>query len=341
VTIRLLLVLALAAPVQEAGPVTLEKRERFSVLAEEISRATSCVIKVLSGVQDREVQVSLREAGLFQALDAICRAHGNAGYLHPRWADPDENHREIRLRPIAWVDYPSSYSGPFRVFAAQYVRERLRTDRGSRDGVRVHLALLAPPSLPLDWQSGTKVRWSFAEVRDADGRDVLRPPGERVSPLVHLTAGVETGLNSDETSLLLKGFDLDRGLSVLRGSVGLSVPENRPIRFPLEEGREAATPAGPLVVESVKPHGERSWRILLRFRELKEGADLDKVFLEHGRIEHDSGSVRLDVLEDQRAIEIRALFLAAKPGWVELRVREGERKIEVPFEIRDVRFPKK
>lgn len=338
---RLLFVALLAAPPpQEAGKVTLEKKARFSTLVGDLTRATGCSFKVQPGVEDKEVAVTVRDAGLFQALDALCRAHGGAGYFDPRGGGDGEDGPEIEIRPIAWTEHPSAYSGPFKVAATHYVRRRFRTDRGERAGVRVHLAMFAPPSIRVNWQGGAHLNWAFAEARDAAGRDVKDPEGG-LEPKVSLYAGLYGGMNVDEETVLLREFDLDGGLSLLRGTVALTVPDTREIRIPLDAGSEAATPAGTLAVESCKPHGDDEWRVRLRLKDLKPGARLETAFLDYGKVEHDTGWTYLSVFSETKTIEARAVFVPAKPGWIKLYAREGERKVEVPFEIKDVRFPKK
>ena len=341
---RLLLIVLLPVLLpQDADKVTLEKKARFSVLVAELSRASGCKFKIQEGVEDKELAVSIRGAGLFQALDALCRAHGNAGTFDPRGGGDGEDHPEILIRPIAWTEYPSAYSGTFKVAATHYVRRRLRTEGGGRDLVLVHLALFAPPSIRVDWGGGARLDWSFSSARDVDGKDVLPPKdeGESSSPKVTLYAGLDWGTNVAEETATLREFDLDRGLSLLRGSATLTVPDTREIRIPLDPGREAVTPAGTLAVESVKPHGDDEWRVLLRLKDAKPAARLETAFLDHGKIEHDTGWTYLAVSGETRTIEARVVFVRAKPGWIKLYAREGERKIEVPFELKDIRFPKK
>ena len=341
---RLLLAALLSLPPpQEADKITLEKKGRFSVLVAELTRATGCRFKIQPGVEDKEVAVSVRDGGLFQALDALCRAHGNAGYFDRLLGDDGEEHPEIPIHPVAWTEYPSAYRGAFKVAATHYVRQRLRTERGDRASTRVHLALLAPPSIPLDSERGAHLTWTFAEARDADGKDVLpaKDSAGPVQPMVSIYAGLDSGLNQEETSVRLHEFDLDRGLSLLKGDVSLTVPDTREIRIPLEPGREAPTPAGTLVVESVKPHGDSEWRFLLKLKDARPGATLADTIVDYGRLEHDFGWTRLEISPEEKTLEARAIFVREKPGWIKLYAREGERTIEIPFEIKGIRFPKK
>ncbi len=327
---------------QAAEPVTLEKKARFSALVQELSRAAGCKLTLAPGIEDREIEVSIRGAGLYQALDALCRAHGGAGYFEPRLGGDGEDHPGIPIHPYAWVEYPSSYSGPFKVLVAHGMRRRLRAEKGERSEVQVQAALLAPPSIRIDWRGGARIEWSFAEARDADGKSVLPPPEETlIDTKVSLYSGLDTGLNLDETTVTLREFDLDRGLSILKGEATLTVPDTREIRIPLETGKEAVTPAGTVVVESVVPHGEDEWRILLKLRDPNRGARVETAFGTYGKVEHDWGWTYLTASPKERTIEARARMVRAKPGWIKLYAREGERTVKVPFEIKDVRFGKK
>src|SRR5688572_5410636 len=84
VKVRLLLFLligALGASPQEPPRITLEKSGTFKSLVSEVGAFFGVKLSVRDAVEDKPVDLRVREAGLLQALDALCRAHGAVTYL--------------------------------------------------------------------------------------------------------------------------------------------------------------------------------------------------------------------------------------------------------------------
>lgn len=334
---RLGLLLPLLAPLPalaQDGPgedrITLEAKGRFSAVVERFERATGCRVPLDPAVEDREVDVAVRNAGFFEALDALCRAHGDAGYLE-RPFNPDRFEPALPLLPGAWRDYPASSSGDFKVSVLHFLRERVRSDRGDSARVRLHVGVFTPPHLP-PTRPG-QVEWSLTEVRDADGKDVLPPRGERpLGPRIQLSTSFDRSHRFQGTALDLSDFDLDRGLSLLKGEASFRVFAGEEVRVPLEAGRTVESPGGTLDVRSMEPLGPGGWKIVL------EG-DPDR-FLGRARVHRLDGWCVLAPGE-RGTIEARTPPLAAKPEWITLRARGKGLPVQVPFELKDVRFGKK
>src|SRR5579862_4763154 len=135
---RLAAVLALGslfAALQEPPKLTLERSDSVQVLAKEVATFFS-----------EKVGLKIRDSGFLEALDALCRAHGDMTY---REKDPPGTAGDWSLIPGAWVDTPSSYSGPYRVSVLSFTRTTHRSESGLGSSVRVKLGLSWTPSFDI------------------------------------------------------------------------------------------------------------------------------------------------------------------------------------------------
>jgi hypothetical protein len=324
--------LAQAPPEQK---VVLEGKARLSKLAQDLQRLTGDEIRLEPKLEDPEIDIAARGANFFEVLDALCRAHGNAGYFELRSGrelPPDSAVPLFRTTPRV---YPSAYFGPFKATVFHFFRERVQSDRGPQARVRVSAGLFFPPHFP---QSPRRnVEWKLTEARDADGKDVLLPSSDSpAGPRIELSSSLDPGFPFEETTFTLGDFDLDRGLSLLKGEVSVLGHPGEEVRVPLEAGRRVASPRGPLALQTLEPSGG-GWRIVLSLSGTQ--ADPDGF---HGR-------ARIDGLEGWCPIrssaadelEARTGPMAAKPAWITLRAVGNERAAPATFEMRDVRFGKK
>src|SRR5262245_4454451 len=137
---RLLALLTLLlCPLQDQRRITLEKSGSLQTLAGEIAAQSGERVRVDGAVDEKTVELKVRDAGLYQALDALCQAHGGATYI-----DTEERllkTPELRLRPETWVEHPVSYSGNYRVIVHSFTRIKSRSESGEGAWARVNLQL--------------------------------------------------------------------------------------------------------------------------------------------------------------------------------------------------------
>src|SRR5579864_8202092 len=75
------LLLALAAT-QEPGRITIDRTGTIDEIVEDLTVASGAAIRVDNAVGKTPFAVKVSGATFYEALDAICRAHGGACYLH-------------------------------------------------------------------------------------------------------------------------------------------------------------------------------------------------------------------------------------------------------------------
>lgn len=324
---------------QDSSTTSIEKTAKFPDLVRTLGKAFACNIAVDDGVEPKEVALSVHDAGFFQALDALCKAHGNVNYFDSESERTGKEQHDFRLFPGIWTEYPSAYSGPFKVIATALNRFQVRGIDGEQTSTCVHLVLLGPPGCRVDWGSGSQSHWSLEAAKDGAGANVL---WKGFQPPQQVTVGRSQFLegNVAYTSETLRDFDLDRGLSLLKGKVTLTTADSKEVRLPLDPGAEVEIPGGKLKFEGVTEHDENSSRIAISYLPLKGNGDVSKV-LEHRVCFGSRGWEYLRLSSEHLGtFEIEAFHMGIKPTWVKLRVRSGERKVDVPFELKDVRFKK-
>ena len=161
----LLVLLALAAA-QEPGRINIERTGTLDEIAEDLKARSGATFRVDEKVDRKSFAVKVEGAGFFEALDAVCRAHGAARYLnHP--TGPEEG--KIDLLPGLWVEYPSSYFGDFKVIVSELTEHKAELPVGSKRWARVYLVLLGPPWLSVKDSTIPKSNWTLEEAKDADG----------------------------------------------------------------------------------------------------------------------------------------------------------------------------
>jgi hypothetical protein len=326
--------------VQEPPKLTLDEAGSVRDVVRALQTASRNMIRLDAGVEEKAIRLSVRDADFYQALDALCRAHGNLRYFPGfpgdggRWMLP-----VLTLFPGAPTEYPGTYRGSFKVIVREMNRFRLRSAREEQVWTRLTIVVFAPSSLSIDGESGSDIHWTFEEAKDAAGRPVaLRPGAAEEAQLVQ--GGHREQGNLRETSVTLEDFDLDQGLSVLKGKVELTVADAEDVRVPLDPGKPEKIPGGELTVEEVKQVGDGDWRILLEVRPADKKLRPWKLLEHRCRVDPDPGIWQYLPAGVGPSIELQVMQAAHPPQTIGLRVRGAERKWVVPFEIRDIRFKK-
>lgn len=334
----LLLVWPFFLRMQDPPPVTLEQSGPLRDVVHALEASSGSQIHLMSGVDDKLVTLSVREASLLQAVDALCRAHGNlCTYSSLRtsvwnWYPP-----QLRIHPGPFMDFPGTYSGPFKVIVPEITRHRLRSGRGEQAWTRVKLVLIAPPGIPVDSMSGSEAHYSIEEARDSQGRPIAIRENMAEHSRAH-QGGYHSDDNVVERSVEFDEFDPDRGLSVLKGKFEITYADSEEVRIPLESGKPVAIPGGDVLVEELKQVEPERWRILLNVRPHEKKKRLSKLLEERCQVEPSPGTWQyLGSVEPSR-IALDLLSCPQKPQWLHLFVRQGEHKRDVPFDLRDVRF---
>ena len=334
---RTFVIVLLAAPLlsaQEPPKITVETRARLSEVIKAIEKASGCRIPIAPIVEDKEISVSIREAGFFQALDAVCRAHGNLRSFDPAVSRHGRDHT-LTLTAGAPIDFPTGYSGPFKVFVTAMNGMKSRSVDGVQAWSLIHLVFMAPPSMPVD----NRGAWKILEARDAEGKSVLLPEDDWPREQISIADSDFFYGNLITTTQYFRAFDLDRGLALLKGEVNASVCDFKEALIELTPGKEADVPVGKIRVDGVSEPEANSWRIALTLKPTAPEARLLQLL--DSRVQVDSVNWDyLNVPRDGHSFEIEAFRAARKPSWVRLRFRTGARPVTVPFELRDVRFKK-
>jgi len=339
-----LLVAALAS-LQDSPTVTLDQSAPVETHLAEIQRATGGKIKVHLDEPGKAVTVKVKDASFFQALDAVCRAHGGVTYFGRTFAGPDG---AVDLRPEPWVEYPVQYSGPFRLTVSEMVRVDQQSSVGSRAWTRVMLLVFGPPWIGVSEESGAKADFQVLEAKDAEGRDVLPPandadPEERVRVAAYPDMANYESSNSARKALRLRAFDIDRGLSILKGKVVLKVAEAGDVSLAPKAGESVAGDSGTLKIDTVSEHSKSidgtTWRIQLTFSPKDPKRKL-RSLVEDG-VGDGNGTWR-ELRLPKQGLTFEAVIgpLPQLPTALIFRVRKGERSVEAPFEFRNLTLKK-
>ena len=324
--------------------VTWEESGDFRVLVKDLEDKFAGRIPLGVRIPRRDVKISIRDAGFFEALDALCRAHKEATYFTPRGEGLGTE--RLTVVPGPWVEYPASYHGHFKTAFVSMMRTARTSPEGGGARVDAAIVLFSPPWIPVSWASGTEVEWTVGEARDADGRDVLAPPergpgADRIGIYVDAVRGG----NAESFGVGLRDFDLDRGLKILAGAAKLRAVESRAVRVDAEAGATAEIPQGTLTVDSVreldKSDDTTTWivTVTLKPNDASRGLKLDRVIAPRARHDGDAGMGSLIDLPWQGwTFNVRTWRAERAPAWIELNVRIAERVIEIPFRFTDVAF---
>lgn len=141
-----------------------------------------------------------------------------------------------------------------------------------------------------------------------------------------------------DRSFVIADFDSGRGLTLLRGEARLTGAVAEEVQVALDPGREADVPGGKLVVEGLQEHKPNQWRITLTLKPDDPKATLRGTLDGSVLYEHSRKWRSLGLPSSGLSFEVDAGQTPARPGWMKLRFRTGERTVVLPFEFRNVRF---
>ena len=337
----LVFLLAFAAA-QEPGRITIDRQGTLEEVIDDLRAASGASLRVDAGIDKKPFKVKVQGAGFFEALDAICRAHGSVRYLnHP--TGPEEGKIDLLSGPF--LEYPGFYFGDFKVIVSELTEHKTNLAAGSLQWCRLYVVVLGPPWIRMQETNANKGIWSVSEVKDADGKDLL-PDRTEGNPDYRIDLAYGATLwkgNVASQVFRLRPFDLDRGLSLVKGKVTLTLGDAKEIEVPLESGKQLETPAGTLTVDSVvqkedPPRGP-FWRMNFTLQPAKGIKTLKQAFETRYRIDGEGyENLRwfLDLPND--GMSFTASFRIPKPPALRIVARQGERKFEVPFQFKDVKY---
>ena len=349
--IALLFLAVLTAPQEPPAPaeppkVTYEDSGDFRMLVKELELKFAGRIRFAGKIPRKDIQVSVRDAGFYEALDALCRLHKEATYFGGE--DWDRGRENLTVAAGPWVEYPAAYHGHFKVALVSMVRTLRTAPEGDAARADASLVLFAPPWISVGWSSGTVVEWTVDEARDAAEKDILVPgerrfDGDRIG--LDFQSHVSGNLSIHSTGL--RDFDLSKGLKVFAGKAKFTAAESKVVRLAAKAGEVVEIPQGQLTIASVNEEetdgDATAWRIAVTFKpkDAKAGdeAKLDRILERRAR--HDGGQGEWSHLSfpwQGRSFDVRTSHLVRAPGWIELKVRTSERVVEVPFRFKDVAF---
>jgi hypothetical protein len=324
-----LLAATLVCSFQDPPTITLEKAATVQAAAGEIAKRFGEKLKVEPEIDDKAVELKVRGAGYLQALDALCRAHGGITYFE------DENlqgSEELVLRPGTWVEFPTSYSGPFKVIVTSFTRIKMRSRRGDQSWVCVNVQVLSPPSISAQ-QPATARGMELVAARDAAGQDVLFPtPRAEIDEIVRIGAG----------GIPVKDFDVSKGLSRLEGKTWMEVARRVPVRIPLDVGAKIDAPHGTLLVQSVseiKKEVGSLWLVSLKYEPREaEGPGMARMFESTARFDEGEEFFAGMYGDSDRRADIRTEEEGPRPKALFLKARADLRTVEVPFSFANILF---
>jgi hypothetical protein len=200
-------------------------------LLDDLSRQAGVTVDS-SAVDNAKVSVNAKDVPLMEALDLLCR-----GQAERSWEAKDDG--SIRLARERFVDYPASYSGPFRV-RIQSINADRNNDFKART-VAVTLTILADwdkrlkPSRIVEIELGkaTDDQGTLLEAIPVDANTFFRGPG------VQLRVGVGIVQDGQENS---RSFML-RGLQP--GATSVMVEGTARYTFPLDQREVRIDKLGP------------------------------------------------------------------------------------------------
>jgi len=342
-SIALFALSSLLASPQDSSRITLEQTAPFRALAEELSKKSGEKVLIDSGVEDKTLELRVRDAGFYQALDALCRAHGGVTYVKDEIGSLEG--RGFAVRQGAWIEHPASYSGPYRVALHSLTRIKSTSEKGAHAWVRANLEVFWPPSLSVTRTSGSRL-WECTAAVDREGRDVRPTDGaEEPDELVSVHTGAGYG-NSLSHSIRLADFDIAGGLQRFEGKAVVEVARGVDVRVPLKAGTKVETPQGAVLVQSVnelrKGDDGSSWLISLKYEPRKPGKGRGREVFEHdARLDQ-----KVDVFlsyswEEDGQIEIKTWNETPRPKVLVLRARDEPMTIDIPFSFKNASFKAK
>lgn len=185
-----------------------------------------------AAVENAKVSLDVKDVTLMEALDVLCR-----GQAERTWEPKDDG--VIRLARDRFIDYPASYSGPFRV-RAQSINADRNNDFKART-VSVTLTLLADwdrrlkPSriVELEVAKATDDLGTVLEASPVDANTFFRGPGVQLRVV---GAVVQDG-SDNSRSFLLRGIQ--------PGATSVTVEGTARYTFPLDQREVRIDKIGP------------------------------------------------------------------------------------------------
>jgi hypothetical protein len=336
-----LLIWTTLAAVQEPGRIAIDRTGTIDELVEELIAASGAAIRIDNAVDKRAFAVKVSGATFYEALDAICRAHGGACYLHSP-IGPVEG--KVDLVAGKFLDVPSCYVGDLKVIIPEFTEHTAELPVGPKHWCRASVLVLGPPWLRVASANNAKAVWTLEEARDADGKDVLPSPTEgEPDHRLDLAYGptVWKG-NLVYRTFRLHPFDLDRGLSILKGKVQLTVGDAKEIAIPFEEGKTIDTPVGTISVDSIREAKDKIapvYHMGLTLQPVAGIKNLKQAIETRYRVDGE-GRENLHWMLDlpNAGMSFTGSVRAPKPGTIRIVVHQGERRLDVPFEFKAVKF---
>lgn len=332
------LLIALLAAAQDPPKITIEKTGAFADLVRELASKRGTKIELHKDIEAKDITISVRDAGYFEALDALCRAHGGANYTEEnnRWPRP----AGFTLNAKPWVEYPASHHGDFKTMIEGFVGFRTRSVDGEGAWARARVIVFGPPGVKILGTDDNPMPVDI-EAIDADGKDVRADAATQINEQTEVAVRTFRDDNTACLSLVMKPFDLSKGLRTLKGKASMTVADVADVRLNVESGQRAEISAGSLAVTTVAESRDvlgPKWRLTLKYEPKGKPVPLDRLVDFYARYDgsrHEREYLSPRIEGDLVEIEVRAPH---RPAWVELQIRSNVRTLELPFEFKDVVF---
>jgi len=347
--IIVIVTLPVPAPQDDPKPkdppkVTLDETGDFQALVQELAGKFGGGVRLRRGIPSKDVSVKVRDAGFFEALDALCRAHKEATYCP---VDEESDREDFILAPAPWVEHKASYHGHFKTVLLSMKRHVQATPRGETTHAQVDIATFVPPWLSLGGVSGTVLGKEIGTAVAADGRDLRLPENEDLP---------DDDMDVSDTPffrgrvahrrIYLRDFDLSKGLKSFSGTMTFRSVESKVVRMACGKGTSLELPKGRLSVDSVteleKAGDKNSWRIAISFtpneKSKEDPVALPDVLLEGVMYDGSARWSRLDLPWKGSSFMVETNPLDRAPAWLKFKLITAEREHEIPFQFSNVAF---
>ncbi len=335
------LILTTLAAAQEPGRITIDRTGTIDEFVEELRAASGAEFRVDGAVPKTPFAVKISGAAFYEALDAVCRAHGGACYLRAPMG-PVEG--KVDLFAGQFLDVPGCYVGDLKVLVSEFTEHTAELPVGPRHWCRASVLVLGPPWLRVASANNAKAVWSLEEAKDADGKDVL-PPANEGEPDHRLDLAYSPTVwkgNLVHKTFRLHPFDLDRGLSSLKGKVQLTVGDAKEIAIPFDEGKTVDTPVGTISVDSIREVKGRTasvYHIGLTLRPAEGIKTLKQAIEARYRVDGEGReNLHWTLTLPNSGMSFTGSVREPKPEKIRIVVHQGERRLDVPFEFKAVKF---
>lgn len=209
--------------------VTLEHRNRPAREAlEEIAKQAGVAVVIAEEVAKEAVSVSLKEATVFEAVDAVCRAHGQLLLQKQLDEQPfgfggGRPAAKSKLLVVAGavVPFPTAYVRHYRIRVSEVGLTRVNNFQGTQSTGSLEVGL--------EWESGVSprscIKFEITELRDDKGRSLL--PEKKEDDVRGVTLLNRGGWESStQESVEFKYPESDASkIAVLRGRFVLTYPK--------------------------------------------------------------------------------------------------------------------